>query len=117
VIIRFKKTLTFLLLGALVTGCAPQQPVVNDDEIIREKALQLVQAERNNFTSSNTTSYNLGSVLSGGGSRPANDSVNSWKSMVEAYQNSSTIPVIYGIDAVHGQSISKQFYHSSNLWY
>ncbi len=103
-IIRFKKTLTFLLLGALVTGCAPQQPVVNDDEIIREKALQLVQAERNNFTSSNTTSYNLGSVLSGGGSRPANDSVNSWKAMVEAYQNSSTIPVIYGIDAVHGHN-------------
>ena len=103
-IIRFKQTLTFLLLGALVTGCAPQQPVVNDDEIIREKALQLVQAERNNFTSNNTGEYNLGSVLSGGGSRPANDSVNSWKDMVEAYQNSSTIPVIYGIDAVHGHN-------------
>jgi beta-glucosidase len=104
VIIRFKQTLTFLLLGALVTGCAPQQPIVNDDEIIREKALQLVQAERNNFTSNNTGEYNLGSVLSGGGSRPANDSVNSWKDMVEAYQNSSTIPVIYGIDAVHGHN-------------
>lgn len=103
-IIRFKQTLTFLLLGALVTGCAPQQPIVNDDEIIREKALQLVQAERNNFTSNNTGEYNLGSVLSGGGSRPANDSVNSWKDMVEAYQNSSTIPVIYGIDAVHGHN-------------
>ncbi|MBS3991452.1 MAG: glycoside hydrolase family 3 protein [Erysipelothrix sp.] len=93
-----------ILMGALIAGCAPQPPIVDEDEIIRKKAAQLVQAERNNFTSNDATTYNLGSVLSGGGSRPANNSVSSWRDMVENYQNSSTTPIIYGIDAVHGHN-------------
>jgi beta-glucosidase len=93
-----------ILMGALIAGCAPKQPVVDEEEMIRAKATQLVQAERNNFVSSDATTYNLGSVLSGGGSRPANDSISSWKDMVKNYQDSSTTPIIYGIDAVHGHN-------------
>jgi beta-glucosidase len=102
--IRYRQTLMVILMGALIAGCAPKQPVVDEEEMIRAKATQLVQAERNNFVSSDATTYNLGSVLSGGGSRPANDSISSWKDMVKNYQDSSTTPIIYGIDAVHGHN-------------
>jgi beta-glucosidase len=64
----------------------------------------LVQAERNNFTAQQWAEYPLGSILSGGGSRPANDSAAGWRSMVENYQDSTSVAVIYGVDAVHGHN-------------
>lgn len=54
--------------------------------------------------------YVLGSVLSGGGSVPApRASPETWIDMVNDFQNGSLstrlgIPMIYGIDAVHGHN-------------
>jgi beta-glucosidase len=103
-IIHYKKYIKLIFVLLLVSGCANKQPPVNEDEILRSKIAQLVQAERNNFTAQQWAEYPLGSILSGGGSRPANDSAGGWRSMVENYQNSTSIPVIYGVDAVHGHN-------------
>jgi len=103
-ITRYKSIFLLLIAALLVSGCANKQSPVNEDEILRSKIAQLVQAERNNFTAQQWAEYPLGSILSGGGSRPADDSASGWRSMVENYQKSTSVPVIYGVDAVHGHN-------------
>src|SRR4029450_141850 len=49
----------------------------------------------------------LGSVLSGGGSTPTPNTPEAWVDMINAFQEQALstrlgIPIIYGIDAVHG---------------
>jgi beta-glucosidase len=103
-ITRYKSIFLLFIAALLVSGCANEQAPVNEDEILRSKIAQLVQAERNNFTAQQWADYPLGSILSGGGSRPADDSPAGWRSMVENYQDSTSVAVIYGVDAVHGHN-------------
>ena len=51
----------------------------------------------------------VGSVLSGGGSDPRTNSVEDWTAMYEMYQSQAIktrlkIPLLYGVDAVHGHN-------------
>ncbi|WP_216661972.1 glycoside hydrolase family 3 protein [Niveibacterium sp. COAC-50] len=74
---------------------------------LAEKIGQMTQAERAEARPGDVTALMLGSVLSGGGSGPSPNKPESWASMIDAYQDAATatrlgIPVIYGIDAVHG---------------
>ncbi len=81
------------------------------DMTLKEKAAQMVQAERGNISPAQVKEYGIGSILSGGGSHPSNynNSTDIWYNMYEDYQeaaleSSSEIPLIYGIDAVHGNN-------------
>src|SRR3954451_15795176 len=77
-----------------------------------EKIGQMTQAERSHFASEATISgiseNNLGSLLSGGGSVPTPNTPNAWANMVDRFQKEAVentrlhIPLIYGIDTVHG---------------
>ena len=75
-----------------------------------EKIGQMTQAERGalqNITDIKT--YYLGSLLSGGGSAPSTNSAQAWADMYDYFQNFALqtrlkIPLIYGIDAVHGHN-------------
>ncbi len=74
-----------------------------------EKIGQMIQAERNGLSANDAAAYNLGSVLSGGGSAPSVNAPYNWYLMYKAYQDgmrtsSSGIPIIYGVDAVHGHN-------------
>lgn len=74
-----------------------------------EKIGQMIQAERNGLSATDAAYYNLGSILSGGGSAPSVNAPNNWYLMYKNYQDgmrtsSSGIPVIYGVDAVHGHN-------------
>ncbi|CAM3042872.1 glycoside hydrolase family 3 N-terminal domain-containing protein [Paenibacillus sediminis] len=78
-----------------------------------EKIGQMVQAERASVTPEDVRTYFLGSVLSGGGSFPngkqAESTRESWAGLVDSYQAGALstrlgIPILYGVDAVHGQS-------------
>lgn len=76
---------------------------------LEEKAGQMVQGVIGSVTSSEMTSLGLGSVLSGGGAYPGDNSAEAWQAMVEDYQNGAMqtrlqIPFIYGIDSVHGHN-------------
>ncbi len=77
---------------------------------IDELAGQMIQAERNNSTLMNDlVEYNIGSVLSGGGSTPSTNTAYGWQNMIKNFQDtavtsSSGIPIIYGVDAVHGHN-------------
>ncbi len=79
---------------------------------LMEKAGQMLQAERNRATSAEMTNLRLGSVLSGGGSVPGSNSVEDWNKMFKdlqagALKSTHKIPMIYGVDAVHGLGILK----------
>ncbi|MCW2940587.1 MAG: glycoside hydrolase family 3 protein [Actinomycetia bacterium] len=74
-----------------------------------EKIGQMTQAERGAVTTDPTViaTWGLGSVLSGGGSTPAQNTPAAWVAMVNQFQAQALstrlkIPMIYGIDAVHG---------------
>ncbi|MER5893537.1 glycoside hydrolase family 3 N-terminal domain-containing protein [Streptomyces sp. NPDC001876] len=75
-----------------------------------EKAGQMTQAERNALRSQgDIATYDLGSLLSGGGSVPTPNTAAAWAKMVDAYQLRAQatrfqIPLIYGVDAVHGHN-------------
>ncbi|HEU5030284.1 MAG TPA: glycoside hydrolase family 3 protein [Spirillospora sp.] len=78
---------------------------------LEEKIGQMTQAERGAIDSdpSQITSLALGSVLSGGGSVPADNTPSGWADMVDRYQTAALntrlkIPLLYGIDSVHGDN-------------
>lgn len=76
---------------------------------VEEKAGQMLQVERNYLSSSDIKNYGLGSLLSGGGSTPRENSPEGWIDMLEGYQKQASktphaIPLIYGVDAVHGHN-------------
>ncbi|MFI1184890.1 glycoside hydrolase family 3 N-terminal domain-containing protein [Streptomyces californicus] len=77
---------------------------------LAEKAGQMTQAERNALRApGDIAAYDLGSLLSGGGSVPSPNTAAAWAEMVDAYQLRARatrfqIPLIYGVDAVHGHN-------------
>ncbi len=79
---------------------------------IQQKIGQLVQTERMAVSAEEVAQYHIGSVLSGGGSWPGDNRVEDWVAMNEAYWQATmkpsaarvNIPIIYGVDAVHGHN-------------
>ena len=74
-----------------------------------EKIGQMTQAERANASASDITTYRLGSILSGGGSAPSPNTATGWADMYDGLQRGALatplgIPMIYGVDAVHGHN-------------
>ncbi len=82
-----------------------------DSMTLRQKAGQMVQAERGDISPAEVKSYGVGSILSGGGSHPTSfdNTPLQWYNMYVDYQTKAIesgtgIPIIYGIDAVHGNN-------------
>jgi len=77
---------------------------------LEEKIGQMTQVDRQFLDGDkNIGTYFLGSLLSGGGSTPAKNFPKSWAEMYDGYQKIALstrlgIPIIYGIDAVHGHN-------------
>ena len=76
---------------------------------LEEKAGQMVQGVIGAATAADVMNLGLGSILSGGGAHPGDNSIKAWQDMVENYQDGAMntrlqIPFIYGIDSVHGHN-------------
>jgi beta-glucosidase len=77
---------------------------------LEEKIGQMTQAERGSLRSeSDIRAYFLGSILSGGGSAPPDPTAPGWADMYDRFQSEALasrlrIPLLYGIDAVHGHN-------------
>ncbi|RYB95402.1 glycoside hydrolase family 3 protein [Nocardioides oleivorans] len=76
---------------------------------LAEKIGQMTQAERIDVDADTSliTTNGLGSILSGGGSTPTPNTASAWADMVDRYQQAALdsrlgIPLIYGVDSVHG---------------
>ena len=77
---------------------------------LQEKIGQMLQAEQDKLADGDIEKYAIGSVLSGGSSDPkAGNSVEAWTDLYDSLQRRALntrlrIPILYGIDAVHGHS-------------
>jgi beta-glucosidase len=77
-----------------------------------QKIGQMTQGERAFVTPEDVRDYHLGSVLSGGGSCPGENHPADWVAMNDAYWAASMeededhlpIPLLYGVDAIHGNA-------------
>ena len=80
---------------------------------IEEKVGQMIQADIASITPADLAEYPLGSILAGGNSAPGGDdraSAQAWVDLARAFRAAAAarpgarIPLIYGIDAVHGHN-------------
>ena len=77
---------------------------------LAEKIGQMALVEKNSLATPNDISrYHLGGLLSGSGSKPEDNTVAGWKTMIDGYQAEAKqsrlpIPLLYGTDAVHGHA-------------
>ncbi|MGW5647426.1 glycoside hydrolase family 3 protein [Saccharopolyspora sp. NPDC003752] len=76
---------------------------------LQDKIGQLTQAERLAADPGTAAAAGIGSILSGGGSAPTPNTAEAWADMYDAYQRAAIatplgIPIIYGVDAVHGHN-------------
>ena len=80
---------------------------------VEEKVGQLIQADIGSITPADLATYPLGSILAGGNSAPGgNDraSAQQWVDLARAFRAAAAarpgaqVPLIYGIDAVHGHN-------------
>ncbi|CAI9288075.1 unnamed protein product [Lactuca saligna] len=77
---------------------------------LKEKLGQMTQIERSVATPAAIRDLCIGSVLSGGGSKPFNNATSAdWADMVDGLQKGAIdsrlgIPIFYGSDAVHGNN-------------
>lgn len=74
-----------------------------------EKIGQLTLVEIDSIDPTAVARALVGGVLSGGDGNPDPNTADAWYAMVDAYQQAATgtrlgIPILYGVDAVHGQS-------------
>jgi beta-glucosidase len=77
-----------------------------------QKIGQMTQGERQFVSPEDVRDYHLGSVLSGGGSCPGDNHPADWVAMNDAYWAESMeedddhlpIPLLYGVDAIHGNA-------------
>ena len=77
---------------------------------IEEKIGQMTQIDQQFLdTIADLADYSIGSLLSGGGSNPDINNFKGWADMYDKYQEAAMssrlgIPLIYGVDAVHGHN-------------
>ncbi|MDX1676106.1 MAG: glycoside hydrolase family 3 protein, partial [Longimicrobiales bacterium] len=113
-----------LLLALLVPACGrePQDPEAgldaDEDRVeallagmtLAEKIGQMTQPEVTSIEPEEVTELHIGSVLSGGNGDPeAGNSMGAWRDLYDRYQRAalatrSGVPILYGVDAVHGHS-------------
>ena len=76
---------------------------------LAEKIGQMTQVEKNSIQPADVTAKFIGSVLSGGGGSPQPNTAAAWLQMTNDFQAAALrtrlgIPLLYGVDAVHGHN-------------
>lgn len=76
---------------------------------LEEKIGQMTLIEKNSITPEAVTDYYIGALLSGGGGYPRPNTAEAWHDMVSGFQDAALatpleIPMLYGVDAVHGHN-------------
>jgi beta-glucosidase len=76
---------------------------------VEEKIGQLTLIENGSIDPAGVERLQVGGVLSGGDGNPTSNDPDGWHRMVDGYQQAALrtrlgIPILYGIDAIHGQS-------------
>ena len=117
-----KKYIVFLGFLIINFSCNNDRNMISESEIdkkvdkliqsmtLDEKVGQMTQIDQRFLdTITDLSTYSIGSLLSGGGSHPKVNEPQAWLDMYNSYQSETLksrlqIPLIYGIDAVHGHN-------------
>jgi beta-glucosidase len=92
------------------SGAPPDVEDLLREMSLEEKVGQMTQVDLHALESeADVRRYALGSVLSGGGSSPRDDTPTGWAELYDRLQDQALatrlgIPILYGIDAVHGHN-------------
>lgn len=76
-----------------------------------EKIGQMALVEKNSLANeADIATFGLGGLLSGAGAKPEQNTPSGWRNMIDNYQVAATksrlgIPLLYGVDAVHGHAL------------
>lgn len=96
--------------ATLFSSHDPQVDALLAQMTLDEKIGQMVQVDTGGLKDGDVQKYALGSVLCGGNSCPTNgNSAQNWLDFVAGYQNQALqtrlkIPLLFGIDALHGHN-------------
>lgn len=105
--------------GALPgTTLAPDPPLPDIEELVAdllskmtldEKIGQMTLIEKDSLAPGDVATYALGAVLSGGGGSPPDNNPAAWVEMVDRFMEEALstrlgIPILYGVDAIHGHA-------------
>ena len=110
---RTFNTTVFILFISLFSCSNSDHKYISElikEMTLEEKIGQMTQVDyRYLKDKSDITKYFLGSILSGGGSTPPTNQPSSWVDLYNGFQKEALktrlkIPLIYGIDAVHGHN-------------
>jgi len=120
---KYLAIMSGIIILTLTACTTPQDPVFPGGETVSVEALlaslsleekvgQMLQPERSAISLREIRTYHIGSILNAGGSHPEDDPLSSfkdWHTMTSEMQeaalsSSSKIPLLYGIDAVHGNN-------------
>ncbi len=114
---KLNNIISLIILIACLNSCANVDNKKNafiqqlvEQMTLDEKVGQMTQVDKRMLDSEeDIAKFFLGSILSGGGSVPDDNTTKGWVKMVNRYQAQALstrlkIPLIYGIDAVHGHS-------------
>ncbi|MDH3247705.1 MAG: glycoside hydrolase family 3 protein [Acidimicrobiia bacterium] len=76
---------------------------------LSEKIAQMALVQKSAIAEKDLTELGIGALLSGGGEAPEDNTPEGWAAMVRGFQDRALesrlgIPVLYGIDAVHGHN-------------
>ena len=114
---NYKNIFIFTALCLISINCANENMTkekfirnILEKMTLEEKVGQMTQVDKRMLDSNeDIATYFLGSILSGGGAVPEDNTPKGWVEMVNNYQDQALstrlkIPLIYGIDAVHGHN-------------
>ena len=76
---------------------------------LADKIGQMTQVEKDSILPEDIAYLGIGSLLSGGGGSPAENTPEAWATMVDGFQEYALngplgVPLVYGVDAVHGHN-------------
>ncbi len=95
--------------GLSDTDIEPKIDQLLSQMTLDEKLGQMTMVENNSIEPAQVAEFFIGSVLSGGGGNPTPNTPENWRAMVCAFQQAAletrlAIPLVYGVDAVHGHN-------------
>ncbi len=123
-VIYFIQRPTVLLVEACPPACVPVDALYRRSDVSVEQRIedllnrmtetekigQLILVEKNSVkVLDDVTRYGIGAMLSGGGAVPSPNTPATWLDMVRSFQERAQntrlgIPLLYGVDAIHGHS-------------
>ena len=108
-LLTFVLTMSCTMTHSYAVDYAQKAASLLSQMTLEQKVGQMLQPDTRSITPQQVKEYHIGSILSGGGASPSTgNTLSDWAARADEYQKAaiegSGIPLLYGIDAVHGNN-------------